>query len=148
MKKTLKDIEVSGKKVLMRVDFNVPLDKETGEITDETRIQKAIPSLRYIINNGGSVILMSHLGRPKGKVDVKVRLGKVGDRLSELIEMPVTVLDDCIGSQVSEAVDRMEMVDIILLENVRFHKGEESKDENEKREFANRLFSVGDVYIN
>jgi 3-phosphoglycerate kinase len=147
-KKTLKDVNVKGKKVLMRVDFNVPLDKETGEITDATRIRKAIPSIKYVVNNGGSVILMSHLGRPKGKVDDNVRMAKVGEKLSELIDIPVTVTDDCIGDNAKKAAADMKPGDIVLLENVRFHPGETSKDEDEKQAFANELFSVGDLYVN
>ncbi len=147
-KKTLKDVDVQAKKVLMRVDFNVPLDKETGEITDTTRIQRAIPSIRYIINNGGSVILMSHLGRPKGKADDNLRMGKVGAKLSELMDHPVTTLDDCIGESVAAAADAMKPGDIILLENLRFHAAEKSKDEAELREFSDKLFSIGDLYVN
>jgi len=148
-KKTLKDVDVAGKKVQMRVDFNVPLDKETGEITDDTRIRKAVPSIRYILTNGGSVILMSHLGRPKGRVVETLRMGKVGKRLAELLERDVTVLDDCVGPAVKDAVSRMKPGDVILLENVRFHKEEKSKDEKERKAFADELFSLGaDLYVN
>jgi len=149
MKKTLKDIDVKNKKIQMRVDFNVPLDGETGDITDDTRIKKAVPSIRYVVNNGGAVILMSHLGRPKGEARDNLRMGKVGAKLSALMNLEITVLDDCIGDTVVDTVSRMKPGDIILLENVRFYKAEKSKDENEKKEFAEKLFSIGaDIYVN
>lgn len=147
-KKTLRDIDINNKKILMRVDFNVPLDKDSGKISDDTRIQKAVPSIKYILNNRGSLILMSHLGRPHGKVVENLRMGKIGDCLSKLLDKPVKVLDDCIGESVRPAVAAMQPGDVILLENLRFHEAEKSKDEQEKKAFIDELFSVGDVYVN
>ena len=149
MKKTLRDIDVKNRKIQMRVDFNVPLDKKTGEITDDTRIEKAIPSIRYIINNGGAVILMSHLGRPDGQPSEGLRMKKVAARLSELMDRDVISLRDCIGEEAVSAVSSMKSGDVILLENVRFHKGEKSKDADEKKAFADSLFSIGgEIYVN
>jgi phosphoglycerate kinase len=142
-KKTVKDIDIKGKRVLVRVDFNVPLD-ENGNITDDTRIVAALPTIEYILNQNASVILMSHLGRPKGEVKENLRLNPVAKRLEELLKKPVKKLNDCIGKEVEEASKNIKPGDVILLENLRFHKEEEKNDE----EFAKKLASLGDVYVN
>lgn len=142
-KKTVRDIDVSGKRVLVRVDFNVPFDKE-GNVTDDTRIRAALPTIKYLAGEGARVILMSHLGRPKGKVDDRFRLDPVADRLEELLGAPVHKTDDCVGEEVQQAVDGMKDGDVLLLENVRFYPEEEKNDEK----FARRLAALGDVFAN
>ncbi|KMY28236.1 phosphoglycerate kinase [Lysinibacillus xylanilyticus] len=141
-KKTMKDIDVKGKRVFVRVDFNVPM--ADGAITDETRIRAAIPTIEYLVEQGAKVILASHLGRPKGEVKEDMRLTAVGVRLAELIGKPVTKLDESIGQEVEEAVANMQNGDIILLENVRFHAGEEKNDPALAEQFA----KLADVYVN
>ncbi len=142
-KKSITDIDIKGKKVLMRADFNVPLD-DNGNITDDIRIKAAIPTIEYILKQSGKLILMSHLGRPKGEVKEKLRLTPVGKRLNELLNRPVKKLDDCIGPAVEEAVNNMKEGEIILLENLRFQKEEEKNDS----EFAKKLALLGDVFVN
>ncbi|MFH1837626.1 MAG: phosphoglycerate kinase [Candidatus Omnitrophota bacterium] len=142
MKKTLQDVQVNGKRVLMRADFNVPLN-ESREVTDDSRIRAALPTIKYILDNGGKLILMSHLGRPKGEVKEDLRLDPVAAKLSALLEKDVKKLDDCIGEEVEKAVGEMKEGDVILLENLRFHKEEKKNDE----EFAKRLASLGDIFI-
>ncbi|MEB2280599.1 phosphoglycerate kinase [Lysinibacillus xylanilyticus] len=141
-KKTMKDIDVKGKRVFVRVDFNVPMAE--GAITDETRIRAAIPTIEYLVEQGAKVILASHLGRPKGEVKEDMRLIAVGVRLAELMGKPVTKLDESIGQEVEEAVANMQNGDIILLENVRFHAGEEKNDPALAEQFA----KLADVYVN
>ncbi|MFJ8100291.1 phosphoglycerate kinase [Lysinibacillus sp. NPDC096212] len=141
-KKTMKDIDVKGKRVFVRVDFNVPM--ADGAITDETRIRAAIPTIEYLVEQGAKVILASHLGRPKGEVKEDMRLTAVGVRLAELMGKPVTKLDESIGQEVEEAVANMQNGDIILLENVRFHAGEEKNDPALAEQFA----KLADVYVN
>lgn len=138
----MKDIDVKGKRVFVRVDFNVPM--ENGIITDETRIRAAIPTIKYLVEQGAKVILASHLGRPKGEVKEDMRLTAVGVRLAELIGQPVTKLDESIGEAVEAAVAKMQDGDIVLLENVRFHAGEEKNDPTLAKQFAN----LADVYVN
>ena len=142
-KKSIRDVDVKGKRVLVRVDFNVPLDKQ-GEITDDTRIVAALPTIRYLIDNGASVILMSHLGRPDGKVVDRLRLDPVAKRLSELLGKRVAKTDDCVGPAVKEAVSRLGPGDVLLLENLRFHPEEEANDPT----FARQLAELGDIYVN
>ncbi len=142
-KKTVRDIDMAGKRVLVRVDFNVPFDKE-GHVTDDTRIKAALPTIRYLVEAGARVILMSHLGRPKGKVDERYRLDPVAGRLEQLMGSPVLKADDCIGDEVKQMADNMRGGDILLLENVRFYPEEEKNDEK----FARSLASLGDVYVN
>ncbi len=144
MKKlTVDNVELKNKKVLLRVDFNVPLD-ENQNITDDTRIKASLPTINKIIDVGGKAILMSHLGRPKGEKDLKFSLKPAADRLEVLLGKEVMFVDDCIGDSVNKIVDAMKRGDVLLLENVRFHKGETKNDE----EFAKELASLGDVYIN
>jgi len=140
-KKSIEQLDVQGKRVLMRVDFNVPI--EEGKITDDSRIRKALPTIKYVLDKGGKLILMSHLGRPKGKVVDDLRMDPVAKRLEELLGKPVKKLDDCIGAEVEKAVGEMQQSDVILLENLRFHPEEEAGDE----EFARKLASLADVYV-
>ncbi|MFJ8263392.1 phosphoglycerate kinase [Rummeliibacillus sp. NPDC094406] len=141
-KKTMNDIEVKGKRVFVRVDFNVPM--EEGKITDDTRIRAALPTISYLVEKGAKVILASHLGRPKGEVKEELRLTAVGERLSELMGKNVTKLDESIGETVEQAVGNMNDGDIVLLENVRFHKGEEKNDPALAESFA----KLADLYVN
>jgi phosphoglycerate kinase len=143
-KKTVKDIDVKNKRLLGRVDFNVPLDKATGAITDDARIRAALPTIRYLIGQGARVVLCSHLGRPDGKVVDKLRLGSVAQRLSELLGQPVAKTDDCVGPAVQAAVATMKPGDVLLLENLRFHPEEEANDPV----FAKQLAALADVYVN
>ena len=139
----IEDMELKGKRVLVRVDFNVPLD-ENLNVTDDTRIRASLPTINYIIDNGGRAILMSHLGRPKGTLVEKMRLKPAAKVLEKLIGRKVTALSDCIGKEVEDAVNQMGEGDVILLENLRFHKGEEANDE----EFSQSLAKLADVYVN
>src|SRR6202165_5491620 len=123
-KKTVRDIDVAGKRVLMRVDFNVPLDAER-HITDDTRIRAALPTIQYVLDHGAALILMSHLGRPDGKVVEKLSLAPVVRRLSELLGRPVKMAEDCIGSQVEAQARALSAGQVFLLENLRFHPQEE-----------------------
>ncbi len=142
-KKTIEDIQVSGKKVLVRCDFNVPLD-ENKTITDETRIQGALPTIKYLMNHGARVILCSHLGRPKGGFDMKYSLKPVADRLSQLLGKEVKLAADVTGPSAKELAAQLKDGDAMLLENVRFHKEEEKNDP----EFAKELASLADIYVN
>jgi phosphoglycerate kinase len=143
-KKTVKDIDVKNKRILGRVDFNVPLDKATGAITDDARIRAALPTIRYLIGQGARVVLCSHLGRPDGKVVDKLRLGPVAQRLSELLGQPVAKTDDCVGPAVQAAVAAMQPGEVLLLENLRFHPEEEANDPV----FARQLAALADLYVN
>ena len=143
-KMTVRDVEVSGRRVLVRVDFNVPLDEATGAITDDSRIKATRPTLTYLIDGGARTILCSHLGRPGGKVVEKLRLGGVRQRLSQLLGKEVAMTRDCIGPEVEEAVAEMKDGDVLLLENVRFHPGEEKNDPA----FARALARLADIYVN
>ena len=143
-KMTVSDIEVKDKRVLVRVDFNVPLDEKTGEITDDNRIQASLPTIEYLIERGAKIILMSHLGRPKGKVVDELRLAVVARRLSQSLGQPVGVAVDCIGPEVEELVANLRSGDILLLENLRFHAEEEAGDAS----FAQALSRLGDVFVN
>lgn len=142
IKKTMKDIDVKGKRVFVRVDFNVPMAE--GKVSDDTRIRAAIPTIQYLVEQGAKVILASHLGRPKGEVNEEMRLTAVGERLSELMNKKVKKLDESIGEAVEAVVAEMQEGDIVLLENVRFHKGEEKNDEELSTQFAR----LADVYVN
>ncbi len=141
--RSVRDAEVKGKRVLMRVDFNVPTDKD-NHIIDDTKIREALPTINYIVEQGGCLILMSHLGRPKGKPEEKYSLKKVADRLSHLIHRPVVMAPGAIGPQVISIVETMQPGDVMLLENVRFYPGEEKND----ADFSKALASLGDLYVN
>jgi len=142
-KKTVRDIDVAGKRVLMRVDFNVPLDGER-HITDDTRIRAALPTIQYVLDHGASLVLMSHLGRPDGKVVEKLSLAPVAKRLSELLGRPVLMAEDCIGPQVEAQARSLQAGQVLLLENLRFHSQEEKNDPA----FAQQLAALGELYIN
>jgi len=145
-KKTIEDLkekQLEGKKVLVRVDFNVPLNEEL-EITDDTRIVAALPTIKYLISHQAKVILMSHLGRPKGKVIEKLRLDPVAKRLSELLLQDVKKVNDCIGEEVRKVVSNMQNGEVVLLENLRFHPEEEKND----YEFSKKLANLADIFIN
>lgn len=142
MKKTVKDITVTGKRVLVRVDFNVPFDH--GEILDDGRIRAALPTIRYLIEQKARIILLTHLGRPDGFVVESLRLGPVASRLADLLGMPVHKVNNCIGPEVHEAARHMEPGQVLLLENVRFHPGEMVNDIR----FAEQLASVAEIFVN
>lgn len=146
MKKTVKDIDIKGKKVIMRVDFNVPLDKETNsKITDTTRVDAAMPTIEYILSQGASLILMSHLGRPKGEANPKYSLKPVYDYLkTKLPNNKVLFANDCIGEEVKKSAASLNAGDVILLENLRYHAEEEKNDAN----FSKQLSDLADVYVN
>ncbi len=142
-KLTIDDLELKGKRVLVRVDFNVPLN-DKQEITDNTRIKAALPTIKKIVESGGKAILMSHLGRPKGQVIETMRMAPVARELSKLLGKEVKYVQDCIGAEVEKAVSEMKDGDVLLLENLRFH-AEETKNDPE---FAEKLARLGDVYVN
>jgi phosphoglycerate kinase len=140
-KKTIRDVDVQGKRVLVRVDFNVPL--EGGKVADDTRIQAALPTIRYLLDRDATVILCSHLGRPKGQIDEGLKMDPVAGRLAQLLERPVTKLDDCVGPAVESAVRQAGPGQVILLENTRFHPEEKANDP----EFAKQLAGLADLYV-
>jgi phosphoglycerate kinase len=142
-KKTVRDIDVAGKRVLVRVDFNVPMDAEQ-HVTDDTRIRAALPTIRHLLDNGAAVILMSHLGRPKGEPNKKYSLAPAAQRLGDLLGEPVQLAPDCIGPQVEAQAKALQPGQVLLLENLRFHKEEEEND----ADFARQLASLADVYVN
>jgi len=142
-KKTIRDIDLAGKRVLVRVDFNVPLDAQQ-HITDDTRIRAALPTIRYLLDQGASVILMSHLGRPDGKVVEKLSLAPVARHLSELLGRNVGIAEDCIGPEVEAQAKALQPGQVLLLENLRFHKEEEKNNPD----FARQLAMLGEVYVN
>jgi 3-phosphoglycerate kinase len=140
-KLTIEDLELAGKRVLMRVDFNVPL--KNGRIADDRRIRAALPSIEHVLKQGGKLILMSHLGRPDGKVKPELSLSPVAERLSNLLGEKVTKMQDCVGENVLKTVRRMKRGDIVVLENLRFHPEEEANDPG----FAKELAQLGDVFV-
>ena len=142
-KQTIQDVDLRDKRVIIRADFNVPLD-DALQITDDTRIRSTLPTINRAVDEGAKVILCSHLGRPKGKPDPKLSLAPVAKRLQRLLGKEVTFAPDCIGTAVEGLVARMKPGDVLLLENLRFHPGEEKNDEA----FSRALAALGDVYIN
>jgi phosphoglycerate kinase len=146
-KKTVRDIETQGKRILVRVDFNVPLAEDgSGNrvVADDTRIRAALPTIQYLLDGGATLILCSHLDRPKGKVVDELKMDPVATRLSELLERPVTKLDDCVGPDVEAAVEAAQPGDVLLLENTRFHPEEKSNEPT----FARQLASLADLHVN
>ena len=143
-KKTVKDIDVNGKKVLVRCDFNVPIDSETGKITDNRRIRAALPTIQYLLDHNAKVILCSHLGRPKGEFNLKYSLKPVAEELSKLLNKDVKLAKDVIGESAKELTSNMKEGDIVLLENVRFHKEEEQN----APEYSKALASMAEIYVN
>ena len=147
MAKTIRDLELEGRAVLMRVDFNVPMateDDGSKRITDDTRIQAALPTINYLVDKGAKVILMSHLGRPNGEKNPEFSLAPVAARLGEVISAPVKFVEDCIGDEVKAAASALNNGEVLLLENVRFYKEETDNDAT----FAKQLAEVADIYVN
>ncbi|MCF7873752.1 MAG: phosphoglycerate kinase [Candidatus Omnitrophica bacterium] len=142
-KKSVKDLDLAGKKVLIRADFNVPLDSDRN-ITDDSRIKAALDTINYIRESGAKLILVSHLGRPKGQKKEEFSLKPVAKRLSQLIDQPVKMADDCIGKNVEEEIDKLKDGEVILLENLRFYSQEKANDQD----FAKQLASLADLYVN
>lgn len=142
MLRSLRELDVADKRVLVRVDYNVPL--HDGRVTDDTRLRESLPTLEYLLSQRAKIILVSHLGRPNGKVISELRLDPVARHLEKLLQRPVTKLDDCLGPAVHHAISHMRSGDIVLLENVRFYPQEEANDEN----FAQELARLADCYVN
>ena len=142
-KKTVEDVPVADRRVLVRVDFNVPMDRD-GRITDDQRIRASLPTLRYLVERGARVVVMSHLGRPEGRRDPAYSLQPVARRLQELLGVSVRMLPDCVGPDVEQAVQELGPGQVAMLENVRFHPGEEANDP----EFARRLARLGELFVN
>ena len=144
-KKSVEDLDVAGKRVIVRVDFNVPLDKETGtKITDDKRIKGALPTIKYLVDNKAKVILVSHLGRPKNGPEAKFSMKPAADRLAELLGQPVTLAADVIGEDAKAKAAALKEGEVLMLENVRFHKEETKNDPK----FAAELASMADLYVN
>jgi phosphoglycerate kinase len=141
-KKTVRDIDLKGKRVLMRVDFNVPMAE--GKVTDDKRIRASLPTIQYVLDQGASLILMSHLGRPKGGPDPEFSLKAAAEALAGLLGRPVAMAPDCIGPEVEKLAKGLKAGEVLMLENVRFHKEEEKNDP----EFAKQLAALGEVYVN
>lgn len=145
-KKTIKGVDVKGKRVFIRCDFNVPLNDKL-EITNDLRIINALPTIKEIIGNGGRAILASHLGRPKGERNPKFSLKPVAERLTKLLGQQVNLLNDCVGEEVEKACANLKDGEVVLLENVRFHKAETSKDKEELRDFGSKLSKLADIFV-
>ena len=143
-KKTVEDIEVNGKRVLLRVDFNVPLNINTGAISDDSRIRASLPTIRYLIDHKAKIILCSHLGRPGGKVVENLRIAPIAQRLSQLMGLPVSTASDCIGQEVERKAGTLKEGNILVLENLRFHPEEEANG----ADFARKLAGLADIYVN
>jgi phosphoglycerate kinase len=143
-KKTVEDIEVKGKRVLLRVDFNVPLNINTSAISDDSRIRASLPTIKYLVDHKAKVVLCSHLGRPEGKVVENLRMAPIAQRLSQLMGLPVSTTSDCIGREVESKVRTLKEGDILVLENLRFHPEEEADD----ADFARKLARLADIYVN
>jgi phosphoglycerate kinase len=143
-KKTVEDIDVKGKKVLLRVDFNVPLNINTGAISDDSRIRASLPTIKYLVDHKAKVIICSHLGRPEGKVVENLRMAPIAQRLSQLMDLPVSTASDCVGQGVESQAGALKEGDILLLDNLRFHPEEEANDDG----FARKLARLADIYVN
>ena len=143
-KKTIEDIDVGSKRVLLRVDFNVPLDRDTGAISDDTRIRASLPTIKYLVDHKARVVICSHLGRPKGKVVEELRMSPIAQRLSQLLGLPVGTASDCVGPEVESKAGALKEGDVLVLENLRFHPEEEEDDAG----FARKLASLADIYVN
>ena len=143
-KMTVRDVEVGDKRILVRVDFNVPTNEKTGAITDDSRIRATLPTIRYLTERGSRAILISHLGRPRGKVVNKLRLTGVAQRLSQILGQQVGVATDCIGPEVEKSVEALQPGDVLLLENLRFHSDEETGSAS----FAQSLARLGEIFVN
>ncbi len=141
-KKTIRDVDLQGKRVLMRADFNVPLDGD--EVTDDTRIRAALPTITYILEHGACLVLMSHLGRPKGQVKPEFSLKPVAERLGELLDQSVIMAPDCVGAEVQSMAEGLKPGEVMLLENTRFHAGERDNDAG----FAKQLAALGEIFVN
>lgn len=141
---TLNDLDVAEKRVLVRVDFNVPLDKKTNEVADDKRIRESLPTINYLLERNAKAILCSHLGRPDGKIVDSLKMDNVAARLQQLLNGKVKKLDDCVGHSVKEEVSRMNTGDVIVLENLRFHPEEEANDED----FSRQLAGLAELYVN
>jgi len=141
---TIRDVDVNGRRVLVRVDFNVPLDIKTGDITDDSRIKATLPTIDYLIDHEARVVLCSHLGRPGGKVVSELSLAVVAQRLSQILRQPVELAQDCIGSEVEKMVGNLRSGGVLLLENLRFHSNEETGSAS----FAKALARLGDIFVN
>ncbi len=144
MKLTLKDLSLKNKRVLMRVDFNVPI--QNGKITDDSRIRASLPSIQYVLNQGAPLILMSHLGRPEGKIDPALSLTPCAKRLSELLGKSVEMAKDCVGADVEKMAKELKPSQVLLLENLRFHPAEEKPEKDP--DFVKKLAALGDCYVN
>ena len=142
-KKTVADIEVKGKRVLLRVDFNVPISKTGGGISDDSRIRASLPTIKYLVDHKAKVIICSHVGRPGGKVVENLRMAPIAQRLSQLIGLPISTASDCIGHEVENKVKKLRESDILVLENLRFHPEEEENDAG----FTQKLASLADIYV-
>jgi phosphoglycerate kinase len=142
-KKTVEDIDVKGKRVLLRVDFNVPLNIDTGAVSDDSRIRASLPTIKYLVDHKAMVIICSHLGRPDGKVVESLRMAPAAQSLSRLMGLPVSTASDCVGAEVESKVRKLREGDIVVLENLRFHPEEEANDP----EFTRKLARLADVYV-
>ena len=143
-KRTIRDIDVAGKRVLVRVDLNVPMEESTGKILDETRIKAVVPTIKYLIEHKARIILCSHLGRPNGKVVESMRMAPIAKLLAAILEKPVATASDCIGKEAEKAVASLKNGDVLLLENLRFHAEEEKNDP----EFSKALAKLAEIYVN
>jgi phosphoglycerate kinase len=141
-KKTVKDIDLKGKRALMRVDFNVPMAE--GKVTDDKRVKAALPTINYVLEQGASLLLMSHLGRPKGGADPEFSLRAASEALASLLGKPVQMAPDCVGAEVEKMAAALKPGDVLMLENTRFHKGEEKND----LDLAKQMAALGEVYVN
>ena len=143
-KKTIRDVDVEGRRILLRVDFNVPLDFNTGSISDDSRIRASLSTIKYLVDHKAKIILCSHLGRPKARVVEGLCLKPIAQRLSQLISVPIMTVSDCVGQEVESKVRELKEGEILVLENLRFHPEEEANDP----QFAQRLAKLADIYVN